>query len=140
MRRGNRGQIRVIEAFLAVLIIFSAFTVSANLTVSQNRSLRLDLASVGVEALMKLDSDGMLGHYIADGNRTALREALGLMLPIGTTFNLTAYDEHMQRISGATVSNGGFNSQDICFVEYVCASRNPLFNTYIVHLQLAVAS
>jgi len=140
MRRENRGQIRVIEAFLAVLIIFSAFTVSANLTVSQNRPPRIDLASVGTEALMTLDSDGTLGYYIANGNWTALREALSLVLPIGTTFNLTVYDEYTQRISEAAVSNGGFNSQDICFVEYVCASRNPVFSSYIVHLELAVAS
>lgn len=140
MRREDRGQIRVIEAFLAVLIIFSAFTVSANLTVSQNRPPRSNLASAGIEALMKLDSDGTLGHCITDRNWTAFREALSLVLPPSTTFNLTVYDEHMQRINEAPVTNGDFNSQDISFVEYVCASRNPVFNSYIVHLKLAVAS
>ncbi len=140
MRREDRGQIRVIEAFLAVLIIFSAFTVSANLTVSQNRPPRSNLASAGIEALMKLDSDGTLAHCITDRNWTAFREALCLALSPGTTFNLTVYDEHMQRINEAPVTNGDFNSQDISFVEYVCVSRNPVFNSYIVHLKLAVAS
>jgi len=140
MKSQNKGQIRIIEAFLAVLIIFSSFAVSANLTVTQNTTKHDDLASVGLQALMKLDSDGSLGGYIDDGNWTALRAALNLVLSAGVCFNLTVYNEQMQQVNTAVISNGGFSSQEISFVEYVCASRGVVFRCYIIHLQLAVAT
>jgi hypothetical protein len=46
MRRENAGQIRVLEAFFAVLVVFSAFTVTTSFTVSPNNAKREDLASV----------------------------------------------------------------------------------------------
>jgi hypothetical protein len=129
----------MIEAFLSALIIFSAFAVSANLTVTQNTA-KNDLASVGLQALVKLDSDGSLGKYIDDGNWTALREAFNLVLPVGVCFNLTVYDEDMQQVNTEVISNGGFSSQSIAFVEYVCASQNPNFRCYIIHLRLTVVT
>lgn len=139
MRNANSGQIRIIEAFLAVLIIFSAFAVSANLSVSQSATKREDLASVGLQTLMRLDSDGSLGKYIANENFTALREALSLVLPAGLCFNLTVYDEQLQPVNTVAIANGGFSGQDIAFVEYVCASQDVTFHCYVLHLFLAVA-
>jgi len=140
MKRQNIGQIRIIEAFLAVLIIFSSFALSANLTVKQNPTKRDDLASVGLQALVELDSDGSLGKYIDDGNWTALRDALNIVLPAGVCFNLTVYNEEMQQVNTAVISNGAFGSQEIAFVEYVCVGKSPVFRCYIIHLHLAVAA
>ena len=140
MRRENRGQIRITEAFLAVIIIFSSFTISANLTMTQNATRRDDLAAVGFQSLMKLDSDGSLNKYIDSRNWTELREAVNLVLPAGLSFNLTVYDEQMQQINADVISNGEFGSQDIAFVEYVCSSRNTNFHCYLLHLRLAVAA
>jgi hypothetical protein len=140
MRNANRGQIRIIEAFLAVLIVFSAFAVSANLNVSQNMMKREDLTSIGLQALARLNQDGGLAAYITDGNFTALREALSLVLPTGTCFNLTIYDESMNQVNTDIIANGGFSSQDVAFVEYICASQNSEFRCYVLHLQLAVAA
>ncbi len=139
MNGTNEGQIRIIEAFLAVLVIFSSFAVSANLVVTQNTTKSDDLTSVGLQTLLKLDSEGSLGKYIDDRNWTALRDALNLALPAGISFNLTVYDERMQQVNTAIISNGAFSSQEIAFVEYVCASQNPVFNCYKIHLYLAVA-
>jgi hypothetical protein len=135
----NKGQIRIIEAFLAVLIIFSSFAISANLSVTRNMTKSDDLASVGLQALLKLDSDGSLGKYIDDGNWSALRDALTLVLPAGTSFNLTVYDDKMQQVNTAIISNGAFSSQEIAFVEYVCTSQSSVFRCYKIHLRLAVA-
>jgi hypothetical protein len=140
VNRRNSGQIRIIEAFFAVLLIFSAFTVSTNLNVTQNPMDRKDLESIGFQTLMTLDSDGTLGEYIDSGNWTALRNAISLSLPAGTVFNLTVYDEVMRQLNPQVVSNGGFSSQDIYFAEYVCASRKPAYQCYILHLQLAVTA
>lgn len=139
MKNENEGQIRIIEAFLAVLIIFSSFAVSANITVNQNTTKRDELASVGLQALAKLDFDGSLGKYVDDGNWTALRDALNLALPAGVSFNLTVYNSQMQQVNTVIISNGAFSSQEIAFVEYFCPSRSRVFHCYIIHLYLAVA-
>ena len=139
MKRQNKGQIRIIEAFLAIIIIFSSFAVSANLTVTRNITKNDDLTSVGLQALLKLDSDGSLGKYIDDANWNALRDALNLILPAGISFNLTVYDEQMLQVNTAIISNGAFSSQEIAFIEYVCASRSPVFHCYKIYLYLAVA-
>ena len=140
MRNQNKGQIRIIEAFLAVLIIFSSFAVSANLTVSRNVTKSNNLASVGLQALLNLDLDESLGKYIDDGDWSSLRDALNLALPAGISFNLTVYDTQMQQVNNAAISNGAFSSQEIAFVEYVCASRCLVFRCYKLHLYLAVAA
>jgi hypothetical protein len=139
MKRQNKGQIRIIEAFLAALIIFSSFAISANLTVTRTTTKNDDLTSVGLQSLLKLDSDGSLGKYIDDGNWNALRDTLNLILPAGISFNLTVYDEQMLQVNNAVISNGAFSSQDITFIEYVCASRSATFHCYTIYLYLAVA-
>lgn len=140
MRHENRGQIRITEAFLAVIIIFSSFTISANLTMTRNATKRDNLTAVGFQSLMKLDSDGSLNIYIDGRNWTELREAVNLVLPAGLSFNLTVYDEQTQQINTEVISNGEFGSQDIVFVEYVCSGRNSNFHCYLIHLRLAVAA
>jgi len=140
MNKENKGQIRTIEAFFAVLIIFSSFAISANLTITQTITRHEDLASMGLQALVKLDSDGNLGKFIEDGNWTAIRDALNIILPAGVCFNLTIYNEQMQQINTEVISNGGFSSQQIAFTEYICASQGTVFCCYIIHLHLAVAT
>jgi hypothetical protein len=140
MSNRNSGQIRIIEAFLAALIIFSSFAISSNLSVRQNVSENVDLAPLGLQTLAKLDSDGRLGKYIDYGNWTALRDALDILLPPGLCFNLTVYDDHMHQINAVVISNGGFGSQQIAFVQYVCVSQSMVFHCYIIHLNLAVAT
>ncbi|MEM0058146.1 MAG: hypothetical protein QXG58_04715 [Candidatus Bathyarchaeia archaeon] len=136
----NHGQIRVIEAFLAIFIIFSALTISANLaTKSVSPQTDNSLASIGMQALLQLDSDGSLAAYITAGNWSGLREALNLLLPTGVIFNLTIYDSQMRQINTETISNGGSKSQEITLVRYVCTSQGCEFCVYVIYLCLAVA-
>lgn len=95
---------------------------------------------VSLHSLMLMDQGGSLGEYIANGNFTALREALNLVLPMGICFNLTVYDEQMRQVNTEVITNGGFSNQDIAFVEYVCASQNQAFQCFIIHMRLAVAA
>jgi len=138
MRNENAGQIRIIEAVFAVFVIFSAFAVTANLPAAQNTSRSDNLSSVGLQVLMKLDSDGSLGRNLDQGNWTVLRECLTLAIPAGISFNITVYDEQMHEVNTAVISNGGFGSQEVSFTEYVCASRDLTLNCYAIHLYLAV--
>jgi len=60
-------------------------------------------------------------------------------LPSGVSFNLTVYDGQMRQVNDVIISNGAFSSQEIAFVEHVCAGQNSVFRCYILHLYLAVA-
>jgi hypothetical protein len=138
VKNQRRGQIRIIEAFLAVLIVFSSLAISASLTTEQKIAESSDLASIGLQTLIKLDSDGSLGDYIDSGNWSGLRETLNLLLPEGISFNLTVYDEEMRQINTEAVTNGNLNSQEVTSVKYVCVSQNPNFKYYVIYLHLAV--
>ncbi|MGB9960214.1 MAG: hypothetical protein ACPLKQ_06820 [Candidatus Bathyarchaeales archaeon] len=139
MRSQNKGQIRIIEAFLAALIIFSSLAISASLPSRRNPAESDDLAYVGLQALLKLDSDGSLGRYLDNRDWNGLRDSLNLLLPTGVSFNVTVYDGEMRQVNGEVVSNGGFSSQEIALVKYVCVSQNQTFRYYVVYLYLAVA-
>lgn len=139
MKNREKGQIRIIEAFLAILIIFSSLTISTKITSPQNTVGADDLACVGFQALIKLDSEGSLSEYIESGNWRGLRESLNLLLPMGVSFNVTVYDWEMRPMNGEAISNGSFNSQNVAFVKYICVSRNPTFNYYVIYMCLAVA-
>jgi len=138
MNKQNRGQIRIIEAFLAVLVIFSSFAVSSNLTITQNVRKSGDLASVGLQALMTLDSDGSLGRFIDYRNWTAVRDSLDTVLPVSVCFNLTVYNDQMRQINEVNISNGALGGQEVASVEYTCASQSAMFRCYMIYLQLAV--
>jgi len=140
MKRKDTGQIRIIEAFLAVAIIFSSFTISANLTVTQNITKYDKLTSNGLQALLKLDSDGSLGEQIGNEDWSSLRDTLSLVLPVGTIFNLTVFDEQMKQANTEVISNGGFSSEERAFVEYVCVSRNSTLHYYVIHMCLAAGA
>jgi len=138
VKNQKRGQIRIIEAFLAVLIVFSSLAISASLTTERKTTESSDLASIGLQALMKLDSDGSLSDYIETGNWSGLRETLNLLLPEGVSFNLTVYDGDMQQINNEAITNGNLDSQEVASVKYVCVSQNPNFKYYVIYLRLAV--
>lgn len=140
MNTRNRGQIRIIEAFLAALILFSSLAISANMSVTMSNQNQENMSSVGLQALVTLDSDGSLGRYIDLKDWSTLREAVDLALQTGITFNLTIYDGSMQQINDEVISNGGFSSDDLGFVEYICVGYEEAFSCYIIHLYLAVAS
>jgi hypothetical protein len=140
MNRRNRGQVRIIEAFLALLIIFSSLAASSSLTATRNTAKHDDLSFVGLQVLIQLDSDGALGRLIDERDWPGLRDAVGLALPAGMSFNLTVYSEQIEQVNDVVVSNGGLNSQEVAFVEYVCVSRSPAFHSYLIRLYLAVAA
>ncbi|MEM2780515.1 MAG: hypothetical protein QW791_06570 [Candidatus Bathyarchaeia archaeon] len=139
MKGRNSGQIRIIEAFLAIFIVFSAVAISANLTTRSASSTSNSLEAIGMQALLQLDSDGSLAAYIAAGNWSGLRDTLNLLLPASVVFNLTVYDSQMRQVNMETVSNGAFNSHETTLVKYVCTSQSPVFRVYVVYLYLAVA-
>jgi len=137
MQKNNRGQIRVAEAFLSAFIIFSALAICSALSPPSDNNDQKTLATQGIQALIQLNSNGLLGSMIEQNNWTALSNALRLSLPISVSYNLTIYDENMQQVNSVPVSNGNLDG-NVVAVEYLCASQGAVFHSYTLRLQLAV--
>jgi hypothetical protein len=138
-RNNRRGQIRIIEAFFASILILSTLALVPP-RVGVEKTHYSTLNSVGTEALVSLDSNGMLSNLIEDNDWTTLRNCAQSLLPVSLWFNLTVFDENMGILNDVAVSNGGSVSEEIIAVNYVCAASGGNYAVYIVRLQLAEAS
>ena len=138
-RNNRRGQIRLIEAFFASLLIASTLVLIPSRG-GVERTHYSTLHSVGAQALVSLDSNGMLSTLIEDSDWTALKDCAQSLLPVSLWFNLTVFDENMSILNDFAVSNGGSVSEEIVAINYVCAASGGNYAVYIVRLQLAEAS
>jgi hypothetical protein len=134
----KKGQIRMLEAFLAVLTIFSTSIISITFSPPANFNDENLLSTTGMQALIELDNDGTLGKLIDKRNWTAIKEHLKILLPVGVSYNVTAYDDETRQINDFTVGNG-LKGQKVVSVEYPCASQSSECPFYLVRLQLAFA-
>ena len=138
-RADQRGQIRIIEALFASLLILSTIAlVPSQLGVEQTHYSTL--YSEGTQTLVSLDNNGMLSNMIEDSNWASLKNCVQSMLPVSLWFNLTVFDENMTCLNDVFVSNGSPVSDEIVAVNYVCATSSGNYAVYIVQLQLAEAS
>ena len=134
----KKGQVRMLEAFLAVLVVFSTSIISTTFSPPTNFNDEKLLSTLGMQALTELDSDGTLGKLIDERNWTAITENLKILLPVGVSYNLTVYDNETHQINDFTVGNG-LKGQKVVSVEYPCASQSSDCRLYLVRLQLAFA-
>ena len=138
-RSNKRGQIRIIEAFFAALLIFSTLAlIPSHEGVEQTHYNTLQ--AVGTESLVALDSNGMLSSLIEDSDWTALRSCAQSLLPVSLWFNITVFDENMVALNDVAVSNGGVVNEEMVAVNYVCAASGGNYAVYVVRLQLAEAT
>jgi hypothetical protein len=135
--RNKRGQIRIIEAFLSMLVLFSALTICSALFPPSDNNRQDTLASCGVQALIQLDRSGELDMMLHNENWTTLSDALKLLLPVGVSYNLTVFDESHQEVNGALISRG-YLEGDVVAVDYVCVGQRPQLSIYTLRLQLMV--
>jgi hypothetical protein len=134
----NKGQIRIIEAFLAIAVVFSALTI-AGITYPSPPDLSKPkaLADIGMQALIELDANGTLGKLISQQNWTSLKNALDVLLPTGVSFNLTVYDENLNQINSQTIQNTSVLGQEAVSVQYACAGQGLNVRFWILRLQLS---
>jgi len=136
--KNRKGQVRILEAFFASILILSSLALVPS-PVSVEKSHFNTLYSVGTQVLTTLDSNGTLSRLIENNNWTVLRNCVQSMLPVSLWFNLTVFNENMTCLNDVPVSNGSPVSDEIAAVEYVCASSSGNYAVYIVRLQLATA-
>ncbi len=137
MLRDRRGQIRVLEAFLATIIVFSALLLSKPIYVAFNSQDDQDaLYSMGLNALIELDREGDLGQLIEQKNWTEISSRLSILLPLGVSYNFTVYDEELGILNDSSISSGNLNGINVVSIQYLLVDRTN-FNFYVVRLQLA---
>ena len=137
--KDNHGQIRVIEAFFAAVLLLSALAMIPSETHVGGSNDQV-LHSVAWRILITLDSDGTLSRLIENGSWIPLRECVQSLLSPAAWFNLTIFDENMNPINAIRMSSGSPINKDIVAVDYVCASLNSSYGIYIVRLQLSNVS
>jgi len=133
----QKGQIRIIESFLAIAVVFSAMLVSFTFPTSPDFSKQSSLSNLGTQVLTELDNDGTLGSLILRQNWTSLTTALDILLPMGVSFNLTVFDQAWKTVNSAIIQNSNLLGPEVISIQYVCATRSQTVELFVVRLQLA---
>ena len=132
--RNNEGVARIIEAFLAILLLTACIAiVPAYSTKTQTR----DFSSFGLETLTSLDNNGHLAALVDAENWDALRSCVESAIPLTLWFNLTVFDENMKPLNPFPLCSSGSVSDNIGSIDYLGASLNSTYSVYILRLQLS---
>ena len=134
--RDKRGVARVIEAFLASVLLMSVLTLIPAQTTLKDPSG--NLASTAQNILVSLDSNGHLAALVDGRNWTALKDCVESSVPLTVWFNLTVFDENMNALNDFPICNAGAVSDKVVSADYLCASQNGNYTIYILRLQLAL--
>jgi hypothetical protein len=134
--RNRRGQVRVIEAFFAAVLMLSSLAFIPTVTRSKQEANGV-LSSKALDALVTLDADGHLSELADQRNWTALESCVKTVIPTVMWFNLTVFDENMTPLNSVLISNGGVSSNHVEAADYLTASASGTYAIYTLRLQLA---
>ena len=134
--KDKKGQIRTTEAFFASILMLSSLTLIPMVQERSSDSTET-LSSAAYNILMSLDSDGQLACLIGNESWVNLKSCVQSSLSPMVWFNLTVFDETMNRINDVPVTSGTAVNDRIAAVDYVCAGTDGNYAVYIVRLQLA---
>ncbi|MGB9841648.1 MAG: hypothetical protein ACPLKZ_02860 [Candidatus Bathyarchaeales archaeon] len=137
LRKNCGGQIRVIEAFFASILLLSSLTL-IQATQSSSSDSTNTLVSMGYNVLLSLDSNGHLASLVSNKSWASLKSAVQSSLSPMVWFNLTVLDENMICINDVPICSGSAVSDKIVSVNYVCVSTSGNYAVYVLRLQLAL--
>lgn len=132
----KKGQVRVIEAFFASILLLSCLTLVPAQTDLKGSSD--NLSSTAENVLLSLDNNGKMGLLVDSADWVTLKSCVECALPLTVWFNLTVFDKNMNVLNDFPMCNGGAVSEQIVSIQYVCVSQNSTYTIYILQLQLAV--
>jgi hypothetical protein len=123
IKRWNKGQMRVIEAILASLIIVAALTFVNFFSVNPSREKYeiSELDRLGYNVLHGLDLEGILSKFVFSQEWNDLEAAISVTLPADVYFNLTVLNIDRETINDEGISYGNlevFGSSDVSSVIY----------------------
>ena len=134
----RRGVVHTLDVFLATVIIATALLFAAQMPRERDYLEEPSLNFAGMQALLKLDSNGTLGHLVSSGDWDSLERALRMVLLTRVSFNLTVIDEDGSIVNTQEISNGGVSGRNIECVEYLLAVESDTTPLYRLRLQLGV--
>ncbi|MEM3591161.1 MAG: hypothetical protein QW702_03575 [Candidatus Bathyarchaeia archaeon] len=88
------GQVRIIEAVIAAILIFIAFTAAFFMLFSSEKFFKqetVDLNRLAYNVLHRLAESGVIEIAVNEGQSTVLANALQSLLPQNVYYNLTIY-------------------------------------------------
>jgi len=140
--RGRRGQVRVIEAIMASLIIVFAIAF-INLFAVTPVSLKYEsseLEKIGYNVLHDLDEERLLARFVSKAEWENLTAALAASLPTDVYFNLTVYDVSGKVVNTQSIGYGDSrvftNSTYVASVTYVVPGYKLVYMPRVLVLQL----
>jgi hypothetical protein len=134
--KDNKGQIRIIEAFFASILLLSSLTLIPAVQKRSSDSTEL-LSSTAHNILISLDNNGHLADLISNESWINLKSCIQSSLSPMVWFNLIVFNENMTQINDIPITSGSPVNDKIAAVDYVCASTSSNYAVYIIRLQLA---
>ncbi len=135
--KDKRGQVRVIEAFFASVLLLSSLSIIPLVHQGSEGDAVGALSSTALNVLVSLDSDGLLAELVGSGNWSALGSCVEACVPAAVWFNLTVFDQDMNCLNSSPICRGGAVSDRIAVADYVCSSLSGNYAVYVLRLQLA---
>lgn len=141
-RNERSGQMRVIEAIMAsLLIVFAVAFVNLFAVAPASRSYESsDLEKIGYNVLRDFDEEGLLARFVDTADWVNLTSALAAALPTNVYFNLTVYDVSGVVLNGQAISYGSAsvfaNSDYVASVTYVVPGYQLVYRPRVLVLQL----
>lgn len=130
----KKGQIRVIEAFLASLLLTGCIAI---IPIYSDYNTPLNLYSQARNILIALDSNGELAILIDNENWQGLKDTLNSAVPLTLWYNLTVFDEATNILNPIPISSSGIVNDNINSIDYLSVSPNSQYTVYILRLQIS---
>ncbi|MBC8225115.1 hypothetical protein H8E65_11030 [Candidatus Bathyarchaeota archaeon] len=132
----RRGVVHTLDVFLAAVIIVTTLLFASQMPRERDYLEETGLDSLGMQALLMLESNGILGRLVDSGDWDGLELALRVVLPTRVSFNMTVIDEQGTVVNTREISNGGVSGRRIESVEYLLAVESSTCPIYRLRLQL----
>ena len=132
----RRGVVHTLDVFLAAVIIVTTLLFASQMPRERDYLEETGLDSLGMQALLMLDSNSTLGRLVHSGDWDGLELALRAVLPTRVSFNLTVIDEQGNVVNTREISNGGVSGRRIESVEYLLAVESSSCPLFRLRLQL----
>ncbi|MCW3990823.1 MAG: hypothetical protein NWE88_12205 [Candidatus Bathyarchaeota archaeon] len=132
----RRGVVHTLDVFLAAVIIVTTLLFASQMPRERDYLEDTGIDSMGMQALLMLDTNGTLGRLVDSGDWDGLELALRAVLPTRVSFNLTVIDEQGTVVNTRAISNGGVTGRKIESVDYLLAVESSTCPIYRLRLQL----
>jgi hypothetical protein len=140
--RSIKGQMRVVEAIMASLIVISAvtFLYFFAATPSSQAHDTSELEKIGHNVLHDIDEQRLLARYVYNSEWANFTSALVVSLPTNVYFNLSIYDTNHNPISHPLIQYGNqqvfSSSVAVASVTYIVPGYQTSYNPRILVLKL----